>query len=353
MTNFVERCDAREFRQDILSLFARNGSKMSAPYFDWYYGRNGSSTVLSWVLRGSAERSIGGLCSVIPRTFRFGDRLVRVGVVGNLIVDTESRAIGGPALLRSVQSSVSNKQFDILLGMPTLGAPMRLILRMGFRTIAAWQTFVQIFRSRTALYARYGAAGVALSPLVDFGGAVRRLFSSFRGRCVSNVAFVDLTHDQVACLSAESWPLVNDRFLPDLSGEMIEWQFLRRPLESYRVIGILDRPYKRIVGLLVVDCSRGRMIICHCRTDLRRLSEPDAIMSLCHDTSRDSELIGVITLRGSTLSGFLERSAFIALPPRFGGEDHSLIGFWRPDHPLAQYFSVPYRWNVFPGFNDV
>src|SRR5204863_1822201 len=116
------------------------GQQMPRQHFDWYYGHNGNATVLSWVLRESANRSVVGICSVVPRTFRFGDRLVRAGVVGNLMVDKDSRAIGGLALLRSVQSLVSNKQFDILLGIPTLGAPLRLILRTGFRTIGAWQT---------------------------------------------------------------------------------------------------------------------------------------------------------------------------------------------------------------------
>ena len=40
----------------------------------------------------------------------------------------------------------------------------RLVLRVGFRTIAAWQTHMQIFRSRAALYARHGVADAALSP---------------------------------------------------------------------------------------------------------------------------------------------------------------------------------------------
>ena len=39
------------------------------------------------------------------------------------MVDKESRATGGLALLRSVQSLLSNKEFDLLLGMPKRAAP--------------------------------------------------------------------------------------------------------------------------------------------------------------------------------------------------------------------------------------
>jgi len=193
LSSLVQRCDAREFRDEILSLFDRNGQQLPRQHFDWYYGHNGSHTVLSWVLRGSAERAIVGLCSVVPRTFRFGDRVVVAGVVGNLMVDKNNRAIGGVALLRSVQSLVSDKQFDILLGMPALAPVRRLVLRMGFRTIAAWQTYVQIFRSRAALYARHGTAGAALSPLVDLIAGLRRRFSSFREGSIHNLMLEELT----------------------------------------------------------------------------------------------------------------------------------------------------------------
>jgi hypothetical protein len=353
VTSFVERCDACEFQEEIQSLFDRNGQPLPRQHFDRYYGHNGNATVLSWVLRGALDRAIVGLCSVVPRTFRFGDRLVRAGVVGNLMVDKNSRGIGGVALLRSVQALVSNKQFDILLGIPTLGPPMRLILRMGFRTIAHWQTYVQIFRSRASLQARYATSGAAMSPLVDLVAALRRRFSSFRKGSIANLMLEDLTRDQVTRLPVENWPALDDCFLADFSTEMLESRFPQGSLENYRFIGIVHRQDNSVRGYLVVDCQRGRVIVWHCRTDLRVLSEADAILSLCRDSKRYGETFGVITLRGSVLSRLLERSGFIPLPPRFGGNEHSLVGFWRPDHPLAQYFDLPSRWDVFPGINDV
>jgi rhodanese-related sulfurtransferase len=353
VSSFVEHCDAREFHDEILSLFDRNGQPLPHQQFDWYYGHNGNASVLSWVLRGSAHGAISGLCSVVPRTFRFGDKPVRAGLVGNLMVDKDIRAIGGLALLRSVQSLVLNKQLDILLGMPTLAPPRRLVLRMGFRPIASWQTYVQIFRSRAALYSRYGTAGAALSPLVDSIAAVRRRFSYFREGSTSNLTLEELTRHQVSRLAVESWPPLDGCFLAEFSAAMLDVRFLRQPVENYRVIGITHRPDNSIRGYLVLDCRRGRVIVCHCRTDPRMLSDADAVLTLCHGGRRYGETVGVITLRGSTLSSVLERWGFVSLPASLGGCEHSLLGFWRPDHPLAQYFDRPSRWNVFPGFSDV
>jgi hypothetical protein len=104
---------------------------------------------------------------------------------------------------------------------------------------------------------------------------------------------------------------------------------------------------------LVADCRRGRVIVCHCRTDPRMLSDADAILTLCRDGRQYGGIFGVITLRGSALSGILKRFGFLPLAPKFGGSGHSLLGFWRPDHPLARYFSLPACWHAFPGFSDV
>jgi hypothetical protein len=349
----MERCDAREFRDEILALFNRNGQPLARQHFDWYYGHNGNSSVLSWVLRGPAERPITGVCSVVPRNLRFGDEVVRAGVVGDLMVDPDRRPFGAVTLARAVQSLVLNGQLDILLAMPATVPPRRLALRMGFRTIAAWQTHVQIFRSRAALSARHGAAGAALSPLVDLMAGLRRQFSAFNEASTAGLELEELTPDQVTRLPVESWQALDGSFLADFSAAMLEAHFLRQPRENYRVIGIVHRQDKSVRGHLVVDCQRGRVIVCHCRTDLRKLSEADAIFTLGREGRRYGETIGVDTLRGSRLSSVLERSGFISLPPRFGGSGHSLLGFWRPDHPLAQYFGLPARWNVFPGINDL
>jgi hypothetical protein len=224
---------------------------------------------------------------------------------------------------------------------------------MGFRTIAAWQTYVQIFRSRAALLVRYGTAGAALSPLVDLIAGLRRRFSAFREGSVPNLRLEELTCDQVTRLPVESWPPLDGRLIADLPPTTLETRFLRQPLENYRLIGIVHRLDNSIRGYLVVDCQRGRVIVCHCHTDARMLSELEAILALCRYGRRYGETFGVITLRGSKLSSVLERSGFIPLPPKFGGSGNSLLGFWRPDHPLARYFERPACWNVFPGFSDV
>jgi hypothetical protein len=353
VSHFVQRLNAREFRHEILSLFDRNAQPLTAECFDWYYGDNGHATVLSWMLRGSTGQTILGLCSVTPRAFRFGDRSLRAGIVGNLMVDKPSRTIGGLALLRSVQSLVSSGQFDILLGIPGIGAPMRLILRMGFSTIGRWQTYVQISRSRSALFARYSTAGAALSPIADLSAAVWRRLSCFESIAVGNFKVVELTSDHVSKLPAADWPHARDRFCTDFSPPMLESRFLREPLKDRHLLGIVNRQDGSICGYLVVECSRGRTIVYHCRTDVKVLSEADAIVLLCRDAGVHNDVVSVTALRGSALSTFLERSGFLPLPPKFGGDEHSLVGFWRPDDPLARYFGLASNWNVLPGISDI
>src|SRR5215469_4357063 len=120
MGSFVERCDARDFREPILSLFERNGQPLSCEEFDWYYEPKADATALSWVLCSSARRDITGLCTVISRTFWLGDNPLRVGIIGNLMLDRQSRAIGGLSLVRSVQSLVTTSNSISSLECPCL-----------------------------------------------------------------------------------------------------------------------------------------------------------------------------------------------------------------------------------------
>ncbi|MBV8476036.1 MAG: hypothetical protein JOZ36_05165 [Acidobacteria bacterium] len=351
--SLVEQCDGFQFREEILSLFERNAQPLSAQYFDWYYGRNGSTDVLSWVLRRTGHRDIVGLCSVVQRRFRFRDTWIRAGVVGNLMADENSRPFGSLALLRSVQSLVSSRQFDILLSMPKLAPPRNFVLRMGFRPIAAWQRYVQIFRSRAALDAHQGAAGAVLSPLVDSMAALRRRFSRFGEWSRDDLMLQELTCDQITRLPVERWPGIDGYFVSDFSAEMLVARFLRQPFQKYQFIGIVSRREEGIHGFLVIDCRRDRTMVFDCRTNPQMLSEADAILTLCRSGRRYGDVFGVITLRESPLSRLLQQSGFITVPGTSGASEYSLLGFWRTDHPLARHFERPSCWNVFHGFSDV
>lgn len=139
MSCSVEHCDARGFRDEILSLFDRNGPPLAGEHFlvlreEWKHGRSFLGT--SWIGWPGGLRSLFRYTTHFPIRRQIGAS--RSG--GQSLVDEASRGIGGLGLLRSVQSLVSNMQFDVVLGMPTLALPRKVALGTGFRTIAVWRT---------------------------------------------------------------------------------------------------------------------------------------------------------------------------------------------------------------------
>ena len=351
---FLEACDARTCLDEILELFDRDGRPQTREWLEWYYNQCGDVPINSWVLRCPDDGHLSGLCSVVPRNFRFRNGLVRVGVAGNLVTEAvgATRAIGAIALLRSAQSLVVRQQLDILLGIPNLGPPMELSVRIGFHTIGRWMTYGEVFRSRDPLLGR-GRGSVLLSPFVDFAAAIRRRLWSRAMRSAADLTLVEITYDRVDLLPSKNWPSLDDHFCVEFSPEMVKWRFLEEPRVGYSLMAVIDQRNNTVCGYFVIDSLHGRMLVCHCETDSATLPQLKAILGLCRGSKRYGGMFCVTTLQGSALSKTLAESGLMLLPPRFGGSTLSLTGFWRDDHPLAAEFATPARWNVFMGFNDV
>lgn len=94
--------DPLEFADDIIGIFSRAGRSCSRERLDWYYGRRGEEPVLSWMLRSRPTRTIVGLLSAVPRSFRRGTSVIRAGVLGNFFVDEDARpTLGAIHLMRA------------------------------------------------------------------------------------------------------------------------------------------------------------------------------------------------------------------------------------------------------------
>jgi len=284
------------------------------------------------------------------RSFRWGKTRLRVGIVGNLLVDTESRtSFGGVELVRSVQSLVYRQELDILLGVPNRRA-YPLVLRMGFRRLGIWETHAQIVRSLSPLRSWLGWPGTVLSPMVDLWAASLRLF---RSRWIAPLQVIELSARELDRINLENWIPPGHCFFAQPSGVFLRWRFLEEPVTEYHTFGLVDPQTDEMCGFVAATSDAGKIRIWDCRTDTRRLQESDAILNVFRHFKDRCQIFCIDTLQFSPLSKKLRRMGFIRLPRRKGDMPSSLMGFWRADHPLGQEFAQPSRWNLFPGFNDV
>lgn len=350
MSVVVERRDLRSCREGVISLFDRNGVPYPGRLFEWYYSNAVRHPPISWVLRDRRTDDIVGICSVFPRTLRWGGVELSAGVPGDLLVDSHHRAsLGAFGLLRSVQSLIVRKELDVLVGIPSTHV-LLLTERLGFRRIGVWESYSLIANSKEALRSRFGGVGAAMSPLVDGAFALLRT-----ALCPALPRYVvaELSRDEVERLHTQDWLCPERCFVSHVSARFLRWRFLNSPLAKYRIFGVTDRQTSKFCGYVAGIESTDKLAIHDCRTDRRVLREADALVSVFRHCKSEGRMFTVESLRSSTTARQLRAMGFVRLPPRRGHESPWLVGYWRPDHWLAAEFGRPSSWSVFRGFNDV
>ena len=342
--------DPLEFADDIIGIFARAGRTCSRERLEWYYGRRGSEPVLSWMLRSRRTRTIVGLLSAVPRSFRRGSSAVRVGVLGNFFVDEDARpTLGAVQLMRAAQAAVSSGTLDLLLGFPSpLLQP--LFLGMDFRMIDYWQTSAYVRSSRSLLQATIGSASTVVSPLLDIGF---KAMEAVRGARAPSSSFdvIEVAECDVCRLCPEHLTHSEGQFELDENTEFLESHYLHDSNKKHTIFRVTDGA--SMCGYLVVNATHGGFHVCDCRTNTSRLSHTEAISAMCRNQRFATSAVAATTLRSTQLTRSLHDSGWVRVPVRLGGYTCSLVGFWQPGHPLASQFSNAKLWNVYVGFNDV
>jgi|GEM_PF-5327085 len=351
MKLLIEEADPRTQLEDAARLLASEHpliSDRAAEYVSWYYTYAADETC-SWLLR-TDNGELKGLCSILPRTIRYGDRSLRAGVIGNLVVARESRnGYGAIEMLRAVQAQVRSGRFDVLLGRPNQKAVV-LARWLGFRQISSWDILTSVRRSRAPLCRRLGLGGAALAPLFDSYAALRR---RVRRRSRVRLKFKRLEPSQCRRVCPNGWGFPAGHFVSDQDFAYVCGRFLDSPIHAYQVWGIETPSATEICGFLVVTLEEGKLHICDCRVDARFCSLGDAIAGFCESDAIDADLHQVKTPDGSSLSDALRSAGFMrARGSRSELRDH-MMGYWLDENPLADDFAQPEKWSILIGFDDV
>ncbi len=340
MALIVEHFDPRASAQELLALFERNGYSFLPEHFEWLFADNGYGKPMAWVLRTQEKRELLGFIRVRPRQLRWGATRLNVGLTSTIIVDKEERrSLAAISLLRAVQSLVSRKDLDILIGISK--QPVRpLLLGTGFQVVGDWHTQNLVVRSARALRRRFGWWGGLLSPVIDVWAFSCRFLI---WRSVPDFQLVEITGN--TDLHVDSWTPSDSRFVEEPSPAFLR-HFVNSPFAKYRILALVDPHSNRLCGYVVVSGDFRRISICACWVDAKVLREAEAILNVCRHWIREAETVTAETVRLSNLSKELRKLGFLSLPSGLSELRYELVGFWRADHPLAKEFSQPSPWNV-------
>ena len=345
----IEEDDARRWKNEIASLYERDGKPEFRTQFDWYYRDQGQELPRSFLLRDPAG-TIQGLISVTVRNLRLGDTIIRAGVTGNLMVDRSSGIyFGASSLVRAAQALVHEGSVDLLLGIPNEYS-QAVFRRLKFITLDRWRTYAMLFRSTQMLRSRFGFAGMLASPFVNSYAAARRVFSRYHR--IGRFQIEDMCEQDLAEFHGKSW-YAGDAIKVDATIDYLKWRYLRHPSGQYQIKGIRAL-FGPLCGYLAVRNVSGRVWVIACEVDRSVLSGAEAIASLCRSYRSHRNSIWIACLGSSTLSQTLNHYGCLRVSASLGGyPEYPLVGFWRTDHPLATQFSQPSSWDLLTGFNDI
>jgi len=342
----LEKGDPRLYREEVIALFERHGNRRFRERFDCYYSNNSEDRPTSWLLRSRGSGRLLGLCSVVPRKFRCGSAVLKGGVLGNLLVDRESRkTLGALNLVYAAKSLVIKKEIDVLLGI-TNSDSRQLALRLGFHFLGFWDIHVRVFRPSELFRSCFSRLAPLLKPFLKL--PVRHIVSESSTIRIKNFSIMELQQNELSDIPIETWASSDGGLVAERSVAYLRWRFPENPFRQFRVLGLVDPRSGKMCGHLVVTSGSGVVRIWDCCTDSRRLSEAQAILNLCREW-RQGSVFCTGTLRCSMLSEELQQMGFVRFPYFSGG----VVGFWRPDHPLAGQFNKASAWNLFLGFKDV
>lgn len=345
----IERCDPRTCLDEVVGLFQRSGDANSSRHYERYFGETGYGMPHSWVLRAKQSGEVVGLCCVMPRQFRWGAVPVKVGVIGNIVVDNEyRRSLGAISLLRAALSTLSTGEVDVLLGV--IREPLtRLSCLLEGQVLGEWEPQALILHSAHLLRSRLGWLGLSMSPAIDLWAAARRFLSQ---RFPLDFPVEALNDETISQLSLGDWAAPEGQFVEHPSASFLQ-RFLHASDGKYRVLGLRDPHFGELCGYAVVTIDSGGIHICDCRTDARRLVEAQAILSIYRSWKTKAKTFSVAPLQSSKLAEELQAAGFIAIPSFLRRFRLLLAGFWRPSHPLAREFGQASRWNLFLEANYV
>ena len=194
--------------------------------------------------------------------------------------------------------------------------------------------------------ARFGLLGRGVSPFINAYFAARRAVHRFRHQ----VQTTELAFDDLEDIDLRTWSTSPQLMVVRPSREFVRW-LATRPGSRNRVFGVSLRDERAgIVNLQEVGESGAT--ITAWLTDHSRVHPGDAIMGVLRLVRGDYSALSIATLGTSAASEMLRRIGFVR---RRGsaGVAAELLGYWKTDHPLHDFFKYPASWTCFLGLNYI
>ena len=138
----ITKIDPFFYKQQIIRMWNDNLSGTLPERFDWLNSNNPAGDTIWIAAFEQGSEDIAGLISILPKDFYLNGSLLKGGIVGDIMVQSQHRGRGlGLKILHKIVNQYCGPWMDFLYVIPNENSK-KIVERAGFYHLDTWQTLV-------------------------------------------------------------------------------------------------------------------------------------------------------------------------------------------------------------------
>ena len=258
MAYTIQVADLKEHQELLVSLWEKNYQGVNLERFSWIYENNPNGAPIVFLLKHEEGQSFVGAVALFPRPLFYRGRTIPSYICGDMVVDSEHRALG-PALslLKAAVKQCDKEDPCILVSFPNEKSKP-VALRVGFKVLGDNCEFVKVLKTRDYLL-RYCKTPI----LVDFISWPLDTLLRWRYEHFLGIRARGYDYDVLSEFDTRFDPLwskidKNLVFTGVRSRGYLNWRIKDSPYERCEIFVLYARKDKDICGYIAFHCSEVR-----------------------------------------------------------------------------------------------
>lgn len=311
MAYSVRKADIEADKYSIIEFWNKNHKSTIDEKYKWIYENNPDGIASVWLLIHDESMTIVGMASLFPRLFCNSDKSYKVGIQGDLLVDSNHRSLGPVfSLLKTLLISDEAKSCSFLYSFPNKNADL-VFKRLGYSYIGSIVRRVRLYDSKRLLR----EAGLP-SIFAAFIGPVVNILNTLMA---PEFWYYDFQRHEIKIQKyvSDEYSLLWEKaksngFSTCKSREYMNWKYKTDPDEENGFFTVYKRDTREMVGCIVY--SQTENVI-----EIRDIVYKDSLYSrislvslfLNYARKQNIESIYFLSVRGALLDRDLSSFDFI------------------------------------------
>lgn len=326
----IIRENPERYKNDIIRMWAEYLPDTAPGRYEWLANGNPAGNTIWYFALEKARNELAGVITVIPKELFLDRKKIRVGILGDFMIEKKYRVFGPTLQLpKAAISDMEEIGFEFIYTIPNTESKI-VMERIGFRNIGIEMFLVRPIKTLHILH-KYLPAALA-KPASIFVDKIIKYSShdtyKIHDDTCEEVFEFDSSFDQLwEHKRGEDIGLI----VGDHSSEYLNWRYLKNPEHSFRIIAYKEKG--RLLGYVVFYIENYSLYI----YDVFVLREKDIfslinkIVRIAEESNCNSVSISILDknpiLKSLKMCGFVNKEQD-AVTVLYQGESKRVVNKW-------------------------